>query len=231
LRTKRSGRNTQWKEHPFDALDPGDGLTLYRRSGTGEIDHRRAAALLTTFACSEAFRLIHLWNAPEIAAEYLRTSDLRLSERAKVGVMAALDQADLELKSAAQVMKAAEAMCPKVGFFARAATRAAAQAAVNDYGRTVATYYHRGAVMHAVVAALFATIRGTCEGARVVAEEVVKTAGLLAGEEAFIIGINDHRPELLSPGVAQAAGELAATANIRARFAEGVDFLFERWAN
>src|SRR5258706_13331680 len=72
----------EWKEHPFDALDPGDGLTLYRRNGAGQIDHRDAAALLTTFACSEAFRLTSLWNAPRIVAEYLRTSDLRLSEEA-----------------------------------------------------------------------------------------------------------------------------------------------------
>src|SRR5580700_3669127 len=164
----------EWKEHPFDALEVGKGLTLYRREEGGQIEHRDAAGVLTAFACFEAFQLIHLWDASEVVREYLRTADPRLSNPATVAVRTALDAADLELQNAARLQSRAEANIPKLGFFARSATRAAAWSAAQQYAQAVAAHTHRAAIMHAVGAALYATAAGACGAACSVANEVIE---------------------------------------------------------
>lgn len=216
----------EWKEHPFDALECGKGLTLYRRNGEGQINQRDAAIILTASACYEAGELIHLWNAPAVVREYLQTCYPGLSEQAAVNMKQHWDKADLDRQNAAQLVKAAEAKCPKkLGFFARAATRAAAWAAAKDYAQAVAIYHHREAVVFAVGAALFATERATCGVLLKVAEAAVNAAGLLAAEEVDFIARNES-PKPLPPSVAQALGRAAAWANIRARFSAMVDQLF-----
>ncbi|MBV8090574.1 MAG: hypothetical protein JO139_13560 [Alphaproteobacteria bacterium] len=153
----------EWRDHPFDALEGGRGLTLYRRDKHGQIEPRDASIALTAFACYEALQLLHLWNPAEIVRESLRTGNPRLAEKAIDAVRAALDEADAEMQKAARLVKEAEAKCPKLGLFARAASRAAAWASAIDFANATAAYHHRVAVMHAIGAALFATVRGTCQ--------------------------------------------------------------------
>jgi hypothetical protein len=215
----------QWKEHPFDALESGEGLTLYRRDGEGDIDHRDAAIALEAFACRQAFQLTHLWDASAVVLEYLQTGDERLRRHARVAAEAALEQADLAMRDAALLMEAAEANCPKLGLFARAATRAAARAAAINYVQATAAYHHRCAALHAVAATLLATARGTCEDARLTADQAVNAAGFVAAAEGVITAING-RPVLLPPGVAHGNGLLAATVNARALFSAMVNELF-----
>jgi len=218
----------EWNEHPFDALENGKGLTLYRRDGKNRIDWRDAAPVLTTFACYEAGELVRLWDAPYMVRQYLQAGNLGLSEQAAIAVREALDEAELERQTAEQLVKAAGARCPKkLGFFARAATRAAAWAAAQDHAKAMAAFHHREAMLYAIGAALLATVRGTPDSAWAVADAVINAAGMLAAEEGVIVATNDSSsPNLLPPGVAQAAGRLAATANIRARFSAMVDQLF-----
>jgi hypothetical protein len=217
----------EWKDHPFDALEGGKGLTLYRRDKHGRIEPRDAAIVLTAFTCYEALQLLYLWNPSEIVREYLRTGDRRLAETAGNAVRAALDDADAEMQKAAQLVKEAEAKCPKLGLFARAASRAAARASAIDFARTEAAYQHRIAVMHAIGTALFATVRGTCESVRAVADRAVDVAGFLAVEEGVIVSSGPSgRHELLPAGVAQATGRGAASVRIRSGFGSAVEQLF-----
>jgi hypothetical protein len=217
----------EWKEHPFDVLEGGKGLTLYRRDSRNQIEQRDAAPTLTAFACYEAGELVHLWNVPQVVQEYLQTGSLGLSGQAAIAVREALDEAELERQIAEQLVEAAKAKCPKLGFFARAATRAAAWTAAQDYAKAVAAYHHRGAVLYAIGTALLATVGGTPDGAWLVADAAIDTAGMLAAQEGVIIASNSRpKPELLPPGVAQATGRLAATVNIRARFSAMVNQLF-----
>lgn len=218
--------HAEWTEDPFDALEFGKGLTLYRRNREGQIDRRDASVLLSAFGCYEARRLTYLWNAPEVVQEYLRTGAPHLSELATVAVRAALDEADRDMQNAAQVLRVAEEKCPKSGLVGRLTTPAAGWAAARDYARATIAYHHRVAVMHAIGAALFATLRGTCEGARSIADEVSDAAAILAAEEGVIIVDANRGPELLPAGVAQSTGRLTARVNIRSRFSAMVDQLF-----
>ena len=215
----------QWKEHPFDALECGEGLTLYRRDSEGYIDQRDAAVVLQAFACRQAFQLTHLWDASAVVSEYLQTGNERLRQHARITAEAALEQADLAMRDAARLMEAAEANCPKPGLFARAATRAAARAAAMNYAQAAAAYHHRCAALHAAAAALLATARCTCESARLTTEQAIDGAGFVAAAEGVITAIN-AKPVLLPPGVAHGNGLLAATVNARALFFAMVNELF-----
>jgi hypothetical protein len=171
--------------------------------------------------------LLYLWNPAEIVREYLRTGNPRLADKAKNAVRAALDEADAEMQKAAQLVKEAEAKCPKLGFFARAASRASAWASAIEFANATAAYHHRVAVMHAISAALFATVGGTPQGVQAVAERAVEAAGFLAVEEGVIVGTEQSgRHDLLPPGVAQGTGVMAASAKIRSRFGSVVEQLF-----
>jgi hypothetical protein len=215
-----------WKEHPVDALEGGQGLTLYRRASDGSIECRDAAALLTVFACREAAQLLGLWNPPGIVTKYLSSCDPRLSEQAAAASNVALEEADKERQNAAMLVKEAQARCPKLGFFSRAATRAAAWVAAQDYAKAVAAYRHREAAMYAIEAALLATMRGTPLGANGVVEASINAAGISAAEEGVITSFEGERPNLLPPGSARSAGRGAATVNIRYRFSTMVEHLF-----
>src|SRR5258708_38429484 len=105
-------RQAEWKEHPFDALEFDQGLTLYRRNQEGQIDHRDAAGLLIAFTCHEAFRLLHLWNAPDVVGEYLRTGNQRLCNQAAEAVRVALDAAYLDLPNTPRLPTIAEPIVP-----------------------------------------------------------------------------------------------------------------------
>jgi hypothetical protein len=232
LSVVRVGAQAQWREHPFDALENGKGLTLYRRNEAGEIDRRDAAVVLQAFVFLEAERLTRLWDAPEVVREYLLTGNPRLSEQAGVAVKEALEEAELETHAAAQLVEAAKARCPtKLGFFARATVRVAAQAAARDYAQAVAAYHHRQAATYAIgaafIVAFIAVSRCSCLDPWYVADAAINTAGLLAAEEGVIITPNDKPwPQLLPPGVAEAAGQGAERVNIRSRFAAMVQQLF-----
>jgi hypothetical protein len=217
----------EWKDHPFDALEGGKGLTLYRRDKHGRVEQRDAAIVLTAFACYEALQLLYLWNPPEIVREYLRTGNPRLAEEAGNAVRATLDEADAEMQKAAQLVKEAEAKCPKLGLFARAASRASAWASAIEFANATAAYHHRVAVMHAIGAALFATVSGTCQGVQAVAERAIEAAGFLAVEEGVIVSSEQSGRHVLLPlGVAQSTGVGAASVNIRSRFGSAVEQLF-----
>ena len=114
--------------------------------------------------------------------EYLRTGNQRLCKQAADAVRVALDAADQELQNAARLQSIAEANVPKLGFFARAASCAAAQSASQKHAQAVAAYIWD------------------------VANEATEVAGLLAAEKGVIVGTDERLPSLLPPGTAQAAG-------------------------
>jgi len=217
--------SAEWSEHPFDALEGGEGLTLHRRNQIGEIDHRYAAAMLTVFACRQALEVIHLWEAPAIVREYLQTADDLLRGSASAAVEVAFGLALKEAQDVAAAAKAAEAARPRLGLFAMPGQRAAARAATEECTRAYLASRRRVAAVHAVAAARFATLRGTPGGALEAADAVARAAQVIGAVEGVVTD-RYGAPRLVAEDASGAAGWLAAMGNARATFAAMVDVLF-----
>jgi len=135
-------------KRPFDALSYAPGPIIYKVKGTGIIIPHRGSLLLADpvdkYVCSErtytaggydctellrrfsrmcALDVIHLWDAPYIVKQYLKTGDNRLRVAARAAAKAAARDAARAAASAATRAAASADVWDAVWAAASAATR------------------------------------------------------------------------------------------------------------
>jgi hypothetical protein len=204
--------------HPFDALQYAPGNTLCKVELRGIVDkesdklvamERRIVAridaepLLREFSRACALDYIHLWDAPQVVIDYLKTGDpsLRVAADAAAGA------------AAGAATGAARAVAEAAAWAATGAARAVAEAAAGAAARAAAEAAARAA---AWVAA------GAAEAAR--AARAARAAAWVAADAAA-------RAAGAAARAARAAAEAAARAAQRKRFASMVAKAFKASAS